>query len=742
MPTTTITASKDAAIEQTSGDLVDASATTLRYERFGLVDLYQPILYFDLSSIPATAVVTEANLIIYVDDDTGGPRLQPTLITSAWAETNGTDAPATGAAMSSSSILCDTPGSRTRALTVATVQGWVDGDIDNHGVALLAVASNDSGDDCEIRSRSHATSTTRPKLEVTYIDTPGAFTEPDPGDTVTGTSSLAHGASSGADGYQYDVSINNGASWDYSFPDRVAATGDVDWLTIPATTAAIVRSRAKKGSYRSAWVESGVFTVQHDVAHTPATPVSPTGGATVDRTAVEFRWTPNLPTGASNQSKADLRYRLASGGAWTTALNAVTTAKSYNLPSTLAANDWEWQVLTYNQLGTPATGWSASAFFTAGDVPNPPTIISHADDDVIGTEVDALEWTPNVGKTHHQARKVADDGSGDPDTGTVYVDSGEVASTSVTTYALTFPENLRTEHLQVREKVDGLWSDWASVRVDVSYAGPRTPTVAVAAHLDDDGRQVALDVAITNPAPNLLTENQASIETDTTGWAGSGTDATTIARSTAEAADGAASLEMTKITATGTAAAVTPSGLSGIPVVEGDTYTARVEVLADTVARDVRARVTWYDAAGATVGSTISGSWVPGSTLDWVMAHYTGVAPAGAAFARVHGNAGNGAAAINEKHFLDRAAFRRGDDTSWSVGGGAEAVSNELWRREVHTDADGNVTYLPSADGIRIALDVEPDATYTDWMVAHLQPYEYRVKAIGPSRVITWGEWT
>lgn len=332
--------------------------------------------------------------------------------------------------------------------------------------------------------------------------TPGAFTAPTSGSSFSGSHTVAHPAATDDDfdtlTYRIEASIDNGASWPYLLDAaRSATSGTLDFSSIPASTSAKLRVRASDGSATSAWRESDTFTIAHNTAPTPATPLSPTGGATADRTNVVVRWLFNDPDPGDTQSKADVRYRLASGGAWTTVLAAVTTASSYSIPSTLAADDWEWQVLTYDAAGTAATSWSTSGLFTASDVPNPPTITSHADDDVIAASTDSLAWSGTGDTT--RARRVADDGSGSPDTGTVYEDSGAVTPGALD-QPFEFPVNDRTEHLQVMRTVSGLDSDWASVRVLVDYTPPAAATLTITEHLVDE-LVAALRVVIDNPDP-------------------------------------------------------------------------------------------------------------------------------------------------------------------------------------------------------------------------------------------------
>jgi hypothetical protein len=291
---------------------------------------------------------------------------------------------------------------------------------------------------------------------------------------------------------EWQLSRDNGATWPYSTGlGALDRTWDIS--AVPGSTACKVRVRHHDGTVYGDWLtQSGTFTIEHDAAHSPPTPVSPINGTTVDRTSVSLRWQANPAVGGSGQSKADVSYRVVAGS-WTTVAPAVVGAgDTYVIPSTLAAGDYEWQAQTYNALDQ-ASGWSSSAFFTAGDVPNPPTITSHAVDDTIGTSTDLLEWT---GTGTSVRVRILGDNAGVPDTGDIVYDSGTVTP-GTTSHGLTFPDNGVTLHLQVRRTVGGLDSSYASVRVGVDYTPPASPVAAVTVH-QVDGRDAALQITITN----------------------------------------------------------------------------------------------------------------------------------------------------------------------------------------------------------------------------------------------------
>lgn len=150
---------------------------------------------------------------------------------------------------------------------------------------------------------------------------------------------------------------------------------------------------------------------------------------------------------------------------------------------------------------------------------------------------------------------------------------------------------------------------------------------------------------------NLLTENQESLETDLTGW-GAGAN-TTLARSTAWAYSGVASLELTAA-ALGDISAVTPSGAGGIAVTPGEAYSFTTAVGPNAAGRAVRVEIDWYDGAAALL-STSAGTPVTESTTGSVGPEVTATAPAGAATAAVRFVVE--AAAAGEAHRADGFTF-------------------------------------------------------------------------------------
>lgn len=168
-------------------------------------------------------------------------------------------------------------------------------------------------------------------------------------------------------------------------------------------------------------------------------------------------------------------------------------------------------------------------------------------------------------------------------------------------------------------------------------------------------------------SPNMLTPNQASIETDATGWAAS-TNAPTLARDTGQFLDGAASLSLTA-TAAGPADMAARTTLSVLQsVVPGKLYTAKASMRAATVGRSTSIGINFYDSAqvfisnlGTTNFTDVTTGWTEGIGVPVV-------APANAAFAAAVGVAK--AVLVSEVHNIDRVSLVEAAEV-WTINGAA-----------------------------------------------------------------------
>jgi len=164
---------------------------------------------------------------------------------------------------------------------------------------------------------------------------------------------------------------------------------------------------------------------------------------------------------------------------------------------------------------------------------------------------------------------------------------------------------------------------------------------------------------------NLVSANQASLETDTTGWTVTNTlGSTAIARVTSDHYVGAACLELTANGAGSDAAAGTPRSNADawrVFAVAGRTYTAAL--MAKSATRSCRLRILWWNAAGGNLGAA-SGSGT--AVTDWTELTVTGIAPADTAYASIEVDmTTNGSAA--DTALLDRLGFWEGSRRGWRM---------------------------------------------------------------------------
>jgi hypothetical protein len=175
-------------------------------------------------------------------------------------------------------------------------------------------------------------------------------------------------------------------------------------------------------------------------------------------------------------------------------------------------------------------------------------------------------------------------------------------------------------------------------------------------------RAVAIDLY--NPVHNLLTANQASVETDASGWAVMQNCAL------AQGATGLDGLSSLRITASAADAAAMTTPNNEFPVAPGRFYTGIASAKANSTVRNVRVGIRWLDNAFATLSDTW-GSSVADITTGWTAVSVTGNAPQGAAYARLMVQA---LATVNtEIHFFDKMSLRHGSGTDWVAGGTSEA---------------------------------------------------------------------
>lgn len=530
MPTIQITADKDGFIAMSSPSSTMASysghtSTLQTVSDVGNGHAYQTserdsLLGFP-GSVPAGAVVTAVTLRLFFRSGplNGGMGVSPVadwdpnVVTwNSYTHRTGDVPSGNYQNMHQPQVTNGGPGANDTWWTIALPTSWVAAATRTSlivfgnppGNAGKGTISDNSFDSLEA-SPAGAVPLNPPNLIVTYNrppPTPGVFTSPAAGAVFNTVHNVTFGASVDPDGdavtYRLELSLDNGATWPHVLATAATLVNtNYDFTSYAATAAAKLRVRSSDGTATSAWRESSVFTIQHNLAPTPATPLSPISNSPIDRTITQrFSWTFNDPDAGDAKSKHDFRYRLVGAGAWTTILNQVNVNNYHDLAGgTLAAGDYEWQVLTYDNGGLPASGWSASAFFKAVDPPAAVVITAPVSGSTVPAANSLVAWNA-PDQTDFQVQRVAD-AAGVINPAVIYYDSGEVNNAAARNHALTFETNNRWEWIRVRRKYAGVWSPWAQVRVNISYTPPAIPGVNV----DTESANGRIRVIIDNPVP-------------------------------------------------------------------------------------------------------------------------------------------------------------------------------------------------------------------------------------------------
>ncbi len=162
-----------------------------------------------------------------------------------------------------------------------------------------------------------------------------------------------------------------------------------------------------------------------------------------------------------------------------------------------------------------------------------------------------------------------------------------------------------------------------------------------------------------SPNVNLLTANQASVETDTTGF--SVTANATISASTDYATHGSKSLKVVK-SSPGVVNVTLTQVTSGI--VAGENHTVVVDnKCVNYPAASYYFKIDWYQSNGTFISQSTSTAKT--YTADWIQNTYTVAAPALAARATIILNIYNPLG--NGTYYYDKLGFFHGSDTTWTL---------------------------------------------------------------------------
>jgi len=301
-----------------------------------------------------------------------------------------------------------------------------------------------------------------------------------------------------------------------------------------------------------------------------------------------------------------------------------------------------------------------------------------------------------------------------PDTSTPEVQTGIITSTNQGQTLETSLANSTTyrAYVKVAQLVNGInyFSDWAFSQFSLAVDAPATPTISPSYNSSTG----AVDVSIFGRT-NVLSENQASLETNTTGWEAIANCA--IARTTAQASDGSASLSLTA-SASGDMTAGTTAATK-FTVSASKKFSATAEFRADTTARSTSVGIRFLNSAGTEI-STIFGTAENDSSSAWNEVNVTATAPALATHARVIVKVASAGTA--EVHYVDKIGFHAGETPTWTSGG----FSNFAF--DVERSIDGGTTYAVLRNS-PVTADSSQIATIRDFEFPFDTTFEYRAKS-------------
>jgi len=300
----------------------------------------------------------------------------------------------------------------------------------------------------------------------------------------------------------------------------------------------------------------------------------------------------------------------------------------------------------------------------------------------------------------------------DVDTSSATVDSGEIISSDA---GYTLGEDLANAttyraYVKVGKTVNDryFFSAWGFIGFSLSLDAPGVPILS--ASFNETTRSVALTIQGTT---NVLTANEASIESTVGGWTSDSN--TTLARTTGQFNDGAASLSLTANSSADMV--VRLAGTS--TVLAGQSYCAIGSFKANSSTRTVAVGVRWINSSSATISESY-GTGVTNSASAWTSASFVGSAPTGAVTARMLLKVTS--PSNNEIHFGDSFAFHPGTTAAFTIGG--------------YTDLDFVVerttdTTYTTVRNSPVDAGVYQSATLTDYEATVGEVSSYRAKAKG-----------
>jgi hypothetical protein len=508
-PTTTLqpdpTAGIDTQIGSSTGgpsNLNYGTSTTLRVGTTTQTDIWRSMIKFDLSSIPSQSLVSSAyfNLLRSGSFDSTTQTIDVQRILDDWNESTvtwNTQPSVTGTGLVTFTVAGSSPGN----VDITTfVQNWLNGTYPNYGFKLSSHSEITTNTWKEFYS-SDAGSAFRPSLTVIYNAPPTkpSLLTPDGGENINSTFNITWFASTDAEvaqstiKYQIQLSTNNGSTWKDIVP--LTAPGQTsytyDFINETASSTCLIRIRAYDGTIYGNWDQSaGVFTIEHNLAPNAPINLNPTIGIK-DRAAINrLSWTHSDSNTNDPQSKFDLQWRLQGSGTWNT-VTQTTTNNYWDAPAnTFPAGVIEWQVRTYDQTGLVGP-YNTVVAFTAANKPAAPTFITPTNGATIPTARPVVQWS-SPAQTDYDLQVLDATGA------TILWQDTKTSTNKAVTVGIDL-SNSTTYKLKLAVKdAGGLWSNYTTIDINVSYTAPAKPTVNVTK--DDLRGSVALEIKNLTPS--------------------------------------------------------------------------------------------------------------------------------------------------------------------------------------------------------------------------------------------------
>ena len=424
---------------------------------------------------------------------------------------------------------------------------------------------------------------------------------------------------------------------------------------------------------------------------------------------------PITKQGANSIGTFDLGIKLTSapnGAAWTQTLldNLIVKFTDGATGSTVILPDPDNRTTLY------------ALYVDVETAPRPTVTVTAPSGTVTDTSFPSVTWTPVFSDGSPQAAyeiKIYDaatyGASGfDPDTTEATIETGIITSTN---NGQTLEGDLANSttyraYVRVASLINGAnyFSAWAYSQFSLSIDSPATPTVS--AFYDSETGAVTVTIF---GRTNALSANQASLETDTTGWAAVAN--CSISRSTSQYSSGVASLAILSGSAGDMTAATTSA--TKFSVTANNKFSATAEFKAGATARSCSVGIIWLNSAGSAI-STSYGTAENDSTSAWNECNVSATAPATATHAQVIVKVAS--AGSSETHYVDKIAFHAGETPVWTRGGFS------TFSFVVERSDDSGVTYSPIRNSPATA-SASQIATLDDYEAPLDTTVTYRAKA-------------